>query len=293
MSQAHILTKRELLELVWTKPMTSLAADFGLSPNGLAKICDRLNVERPPKGYWTSGETRDLAELTQSLDDPDETVIIGGGQRMTSRRSRTRMSLEDRQAQMLAEARQIGTSRGLHEVSLRSIARNLGISEAQAHNCFPTREDLLAELANEELDAFETVRQESIRRGSARFTKTIQSSVNYLRECATRGPLLGQILADSRIRQMVRQRRKDISEASLRRHVKVVMTDSPASQDEAMARTLMIQAMIRRTGDLIANRYITLQEGERICIPVVMESMINSSAPGELGRLSRNMSAPQ
>jgi hypothetical protein len=28
------------------------AADYGISGNGLAKICDRLNVPYPPRGYW-------------------------------------------------------------------------------------------------------------------------------------------------------------------------------------------------------------------------------------------------
>lgn len=32
--------------------MSRLAAEYGLSDRGLAKICNRLNIPCPPRGYW-------------------------------------------------------------------------------------------------------------------------------------------------------------------------------------------------------------------------------------------------
>lgn len=52
MSGATILTRRELYDLVWSKPMATLAGEFGLSDVGLAKICERHRVPHPPRGYW-------------------------------------------------------------------------------------------------------------------------------------------------------------------------------------------------------------------------------------------------
>lgn len=46
------ITREELHELVWTTPMVHLAERFGLSGNGLAKICRRLDVPYPPRGWW-------------------------------------------------------------------------------------------------------------------------------------------------------------------------------------------------------------------------------------------------
>lgn len=46
------VTREELYAQVWTTPMHHLAARYGISGNGLAKICDRLNVPYPPRGYW-------------------------------------------------------------------------------------------------------------------------------------------------------------------------------------------------------------------------------------------------
>ena len=46
------LTRQELFERVWTTPIRTLAAEFGLSDVGLAKICKKYDIPRPPVGYW-------------------------------------------------------------------------------------------------------------------------------------------------------------------------------------------------------------------------------------------------
>ena len=37
---------------VWASPMLSLASKYGVSANFLARVCARLNVPCPPRGYW-------------------------------------------------------------------------------------------------------------------------------------------------------------------------------------------------------------------------------------------------
>lgn len=44
--------REELYTMVWTTPMTKLGEELGVSGNGLAKICDRLEVPYPPRGHW-------------------------------------------------------------------------------------------------------------------------------------------------------------------------------------------------------------------------------------------------
>lgn len=46
------VTRQELYAQVWRTPMARLASEYGISGNGLAKICDRLNIPYPPRGYW-------------------------------------------------------------------------------------------------------------------------------------------------------------------------------------------------------------------------------------------------
>lgn len=50
-SHTRRVTREELYKMVWEKPLTWLAAEFGITGNGLAKVCDRLDVPYPPRGY--------------------------------------------------------------------------------------------------------------------------------------------------------------------------------------------------------------------------------------------------
>ncbi len=47
-----VLTREQLYDLVWSKPMTVVAADFGMSDVAFAKHCKKLNAPVPWRGYW-------------------------------------------------------------------------------------------------------------------------------------------------------------------------------------------------------------------------------------------------
>ncbi|MBE0618856.1 MAG: hypothetical protein IH608_13185 [Proteobacteria bacterium] len=44
--------REKLYEEVWAEPMTKVAARYHVSSSFLARVCERLNVPRPPRGYW-------------------------------------------------------------------------------------------------------------------------------------------------------------------------------------------------------------------------------------------------
>jgi hypothetical protein len=46
------LSREDLYELAWSKPISQLAADFGISDVALAKRCRRLGIPLPGRGYW-------------------------------------------------------------------------------------------------------------------------------------------------------------------------------------------------------------------------------------------------
>lgn len=53
MSNKKIIIKREeLYDKVWEKALIKVAADYGLTDNGLKKICNKMNVPIPYNGYW-------------------------------------------------------------------------------------------------------------------------------------------------------------------------------------------------------------------------------------------------
>ncbi len=69
------LSREELYELVWSKPMLELAKDFGLSDVALAKRCRRLAVPVPGRGYWArvaAGQAPRQAPLKKRNDEPSD-----------------------------------------------------------------------------------------------------------------------------------------------------------------------------------------------------------------------------
>ncbi len=49
---AKTVTRESLYEEVWTTPLTKLADSYGVSNVALAKVCRKLNVPVPGRGYW-------------------------------------------------------------------------------------------------------------------------------------------------------------------------------------------------------------------------------------------------
>lgn len=72
-SDNHLtLSREDLYELVWSKPMTELAQDFGLSDVALAKRCRKLGVPVPGRGYWArvaAGQSPRQPPLRKRADD--------------------------------------------------------------------------------------------------------------------------------------------------------------------------------------------------------------------------------
>ena len=76
------LTRQEMYDLVWSKPMTQLATEFELSDVGLKKICKAAQVPTPGLGYWAklaNGKKVVKTELPTLYPFQSQFVHIGGG----------------------------------------------------------------------------------------------------------------------------------------------------------------------------------------------------------------------
>ena len=51
-TESRTITREQLYDLVWSKPLRDVAPPLNLSDVGLAKLCDRYNVPRPKHGHW-------------------------------------------------------------------------------------------------------------------------------------------------------------------------------------------------------------------------------------------------
>ena len=47
-----VIDRNELFEKVWSTPISRLAREYELPDVGLAKICKRMEIPRPERGYW-------------------------------------------------------------------------------------------------------------------------------------------------------------------------------------------------------------------------------------------------
>ncbi|WP_209599732.1 hypothetical protein [Ruegeria sp. HKCCSA071] len=70
------ISREELFELVWRKPMTKLAGEFGLSDQGLSKICARHAIPKPPRGYWAKLEAGKEVQINELPPCPAGTASI-------------------------------------------------------------------------------------------------------------------------------------------------------------------------------------------------------------------------
>jgi hypothetical protein len=74
-------TRRAIYDLVWSKPMTKVAADLQISDVALKKACDRHRVPTPPRGHWAkkeAGKPIKQVNFVETADPQDERVVIYG-----------------------------------------------------------------------------------------------------------------------------------------------------------------------------------------------------------------------
>lgn len=46
------MDRAELFERVWSLPVSKLAEKWGITGTGLKKVCRRVQIPVPPRGYW-------------------------------------------------------------------------------------------------------------------------------------------------------------------------------------------------------------------------------------------------
>lgn len=70
----------ELYEAVWTAPATKVAARYGITSVALAKICRKLRVPTPPRGYWAriaAGQAVERAPLPKAIAGQPQAHTLG------------------------------------------------------------------------------------------------------------------------------------------------------------------------------------------------------------------------
>jgi len=75
---AKTFTRKELYDLVWSKPLIQLAKEYGISDNGLRKICKRMEIPLPKGGHWMKlkfGKKVEIKKLSENYNGKSEVTL--------------------------------------------------------------------------------------------------------------------------------------------------------------------------------------------------------------------------
>lgn len=78
-TESRTVTRKEIYDLVWSKPIRDVAPALNLSDVGLAKLCDRNTIPRPQQGHWVRlqhGKTINQPELQSAEDGYGEVIRL-------------------------------------------------------------------------------------------------------------------------------------------------------------------------------------------------------------------------
>lgn len=254
MNSTHRFTRQQMYDLVWSRSLVELAKDFGISANGLAKICDRLLVPHPPRGYWSGGDHTRLSArptLPPMPDDCESDVVISA-RRAQSRRQRTRLPYVVRQDQVAEAAGRIIVAEGLAAATFKRIARELGISEALIYNYFTDQIDLFTFIARREQVLVSDMQQEAYEEFDEYLDQVRGSQSRYLDYVALRGSLFQTLLGNRGVRAALREEhlsRRAWSAAFASGNFTKALGIGPELADPA---TLILRAMGVRAGRVLA-----------------------------------------
>lgn len=84
-------TRQELYELVWSKPITQLGKELGISDQGISKACRRNDIPTPQLGYWSKlahGKSVRQPPLENEKFKPDDEVHVSPGVKMRPKRQK-------------------------------------------------------------------------------------------------------------------------------------------------------------------------------------------------------------
>ena len=129
------LTRKQLYDRVWKTPMRTLAKEFGLSDVGLAKICRKYDIPRPPVGYWAKlANGKPVTKPSLPSPDDQETIRIspsGLGQNSISMNSPDAAECVSVQPAIETQITVAKTLRGAHPW-VSQANEDLAIQEPQA-----------------------------------------------------------------------------------------------------------------------------------------------------------------
>jgi len=249
--------------------MTQAAGEVGLTPTGLAKVCARLAIPNPPRGYWRKRSEVRAAEVRPALPldqfPADEPVMIGQ-ERSKSRLPQSRMSAADRQAQMIEVGMDLIRQEGIGACTIARVAAIAGVSESLAFNYCKSRDDLLANIARKEFADRHAYRRAQVARGSNLEERVRLSSLSYLESAKQSGGVYELLMQVPAVRQQLdAENEKGLAEATPVT-ADYVAANSRWSGNESYWKTHVLTLATQRVANLQAAGAGTFDECAKVAL---------------------------
>jgi hypothetical protein len=68
--------RNSLYEEVWNAPLTKLGPKYGMSDNGLRKVCRAMNIPLPSAGHWAKVAANKAVKRTPLPTIAERTVFV-------------------------------------------------------------------------------------------------------------------------------------------------------------------------------------------------------------------------
>ncbi|HMN47148.1 MAG TPA: TetR/AcrR family transcriptional regulator [Povalibacter sp.] len=267
------LSRKELHRRVWSEPLGTVAREVGLSGSALAKICNRLLVPYPTRGYWVkvaAGQKPPREPLPAAPEKASNDVVFSSV-RVSSRRSRTRLDPSARRDQLLKVAEDLIAQQGLHAATMKRIAAIAGISETQSYNYFRSREELFGELARREFARISAAREAELSRTDDHYERITRITRAYLRHIGQRGRLLQILLSSPGVRAMLRAENREKRDTEVQSHASDLMELYGIPRSLALGTTVVLTTLCLRAGKVIADGKISEEAAERLCLTLMLQ----------------------
>lgn len=267
------LSRKELYRRVWSEPLSAVAKDVGLSGSALAKICNRMMVPYPTRGYWVrvAAGQKPPREPLPAAPEKSSNDIVFSPNRVSSRRSRTRLDPGARRDQLLKVAEDLITQQGLHAATMKRIAAIAGISETQSYNYFRSREELFGELARREFARITDARAAESSRTDDHYERITRITRAYLRHIGQRGRLLQMLLGNPGVRALLRKENRDKRRTEVQSHSRNLMSLYGIPKSLAYGATVVLTTLCMRAGKVIADGKIPEEVAERLCLTLLVQ----------------------
>jgi AcrR family transcriptional regulator len=265
-------TREQLYQRVWSKPLSLVAREAGVSGNALAKICSRLLVPYPSRGHWAKvvGGKAPVRPPLPAAPEANMRRVTISSQRAASRRTRTRLKPSERREQLTEVAKEIILKEGMHAATMKRIAAQAGVSETQAYNYFGSQEKLFVALASGETAKIRAAQIADIAQFKDHYAQVIASTRTYLRQIDRRSDLLQMLLRNPRVRAGLREENRKQGNTDRDVHVQHLVDLYDLPWDVAVGCTVILSRLCGRAAKLIADKRVALEPAERMCLAIVL-----------------------